>query len=417
MIPLDVRSAKKKAHPRAPSPEVLASLPEHYLVGTRSEPWSSSCQRLPTAWPEKPRCAQRVALCLTGSARTFVRSHVYRSVATNLMGGLQASKTDVFIVTRLDDVEPKGQVGYNHERIDASKEALLEALTPLAPRAVLLDTGNASAVVYGVPHNSECVVAGFMGESRNRLMRSVAQPASWAACLRLVKQAEAEMGGRQYDVVVKSRADLLWFYPHPRVCSLAPNTIYTHSWIDHHFVLPRHLADEILSTVERYTTCRGQFAHRTVERWLGEAISRAVGAQPPLMCRQRRASPLSPVGGGAGAGAGLEVVMFPAGLVRTNSTDSDARVAAREYCASYVLMGRQRPGQSPGPPPCDVSSPETIARLHAALSQCLRRAYPEEARTLRVSSHAMREWWSKSSLCMQTSRLEMRVGLPRWPMF
>jgi len=244
-----------------------------------------------------------VAVCLAGGVRTLVRPHVHRSIAENLLGGLEAL-VHVFAVLRLGDVAPKGDAAHarEHSSVDASRAELRGALTALAPflRALYLDDGDApegERAAYGVRRNPRCAMRGFMGRSAAHEMRSVAQPASWAVCMALIERAEhngAEQtsdsrargrfahGRAEYDWVVRAlhlhlyattrkqprplttthdhsrplttthdhsrpltttqvraRPDAYWFAAHPAACALRPLTTYVHIWNDHHFVLPR----------------------------------------------------------------------------------------------------------------------------------------------------------------------------------
>ena len=66
-----------------------------------------------------------------------------------------------------------------------------------------------------------------------------------------------------------------------------------------------------------------------------------------------------------------------------------------------MLMASRPNGSADTVPPCDVQGHQSFRRpLQAAGLQCLRRAYPEEAATMRTKSSYISDWWSKSSLCV-----------------
>mmetsp|Transcript_35290 Transcript_35290/g.92615 ORF Transcript_35290/g.92615 Transcript_35290/m.92615 type:complete len:342 (-) Transcript_35290:321-1346(-) len=323
---------------RPPCDAVNAIPATGYPVGTKLEPWAKQCKRVvPTPACHALSCGNdggHAAVCLVGSARTFVRPHVVKAFRTNLLAALQASKIDVFAVMRLDDVNPKEQAWYNHVKLDVDQADLVSALSQIGPSAAVIDTGNSSESVYGVSYNPRCSIksGAFMGASRNHLMRSVAQPASWKKCMDLIEAAEASNPMHPgYDWIIKTRADLYWFFPHPPLCSLSPKVIYVHSWVDHHFALPRHIARAIMSTVEDYQRCDGVLSHMRVEGWLSAAINAAASdltspsaatARPSLQCRMpnvdRRVD-----GRGGRQVPGISFVHFPAAIIRANSSETE----------------------------------------------------------------------------------------------
>lgn len=387
------------AHPqvRLPTPLPTAS----FLVSDAADQAWASCNAVrsrPACAERGVRTAQRVAVCLTGAARTFVRPHITRAFSSNLIDALQARTVDVFAVMRATDVDAKRQASYDHERLDASPQALAMALAAVKPRAVSLDRGNPNETAYGVPYNADCTVSGFMGESRNHLMRSIAQPASWQQCVSLITRAE-QLDGAAYDWVIRTRADLFWFFRHPPVCALAPRVAYMHHWVDHHFILPRrrwwsswrrspdHDHDDLATAVmgrmiDAYTRCgRGApaaFPHHTLESWLQATLTAAASGRVHT-ARCARAPPAAASSGARQQGtprAGLSTLLFPAALVRNHSGESNAKMAAWAYCVPYVLLGGRVLGANkPAVPPC--RGPHEKA-LQGALATCLRRAYPDE---------------------------------------
>ena len=92
-----------------------------------------------------------------------MRPHVRRSIVTNMFNALQAKRVDVFAVMRASDVDPKVQRFFDHARVDATRSALEEALTSLSPRAIQIDVGNSSEVVYNLTYNPDCRMQGFIG--------------------------------------------------------------------------------------------------------------------------------------------------------------------------------------------------------------------------------------------------------------
>ena len=307
-----------------------------------------------------PRQESRVAICLAGGVRTFARPHVHRSIATNLISGLDAH-VDVFAILRLADVSPKGSLEEReHSRVDASRADLKKALAALgtALRSVVLD--NSSSSVYGVKHNPKCELRGFMGKSYEHGMRSVAQPASWARCLDHIEEAERGNGGVQYDWVIRSRPDAYWFAPHPPACALPTDAIMAHVWNDLHFVLPRQAATLVLrGMLSQYTSCDGRFIHETPERWLHAAMSSATTSDCAAAAARGRTK--------------RGQLVFPFSLVRRNAHEPDAWMGcAQNYIVPYGLANKSAN-------PCEGDHSESaLKKMHASLLKCIRWAYPEE---------------------------------------
>ena len=402
-LPFDLDELRTTQHP----PHVHAQHREYRLPDYLfSNLWSGGpgCSAVPTRPPcETTTCDacrdQRVALCLTGSPRSFVRPHVYSAFKSHLIGGLDASTTDVFVVTRLEDADRKVQEVHNHSRQDATREQLVRALAPLRPRAVSLDSGNPSQRVYGVRYNERCShnSSGFIGFSRDHIMRSVAQPASWTACMGMVEAAE-RMDRRRYDWVIKSRSDLFWYAAHPHVCSLTRGYIHTNmydTWLDHHFVLPRRVALSIMRLADAYESCDGTFAYTTVEDWLRARMlnETRLNADDMPQCvelvNQTTRSKHRPYN--VSSVAGVTTVGFPFVLLRNSSFEPDANRMARKSCMPYATLdGKSMEAL------CEEARKHGIDRDGAqrAFMRCMSDAYPEDRMPADFHGDTNRHWWN-----------------------
>ena len=265
----------------------------------------------------------RVGLCLAGHPRTFTRPHVYNSIRSNLIGGLNA-RVDVVAIMSLAYLPPKLH-GWASPPSDSavSTTALQKALAAIRPRAVVLDNDSGGGGAgYGTGLNPRCATPhGFMGSdahgSGQHVMRTVAQPASWSACLDLLEGFEREDGAR-YAFVVRSRPDAWWFRPHPAASCLSPRVIYVHDWLDMHFVLPREAAPAIMrGMLHEYTNCNATFPHAALEAWLRHTVVKLVLASQPASTEPApSASPLAPLW--------VTQLIFPFALIRNDSKQSDA---------------------------------------------------------------------------------------------
>ena len=167
----------------------------------------------------------RVAVCVVGTARTFVRPHVHGSLRRRVIDVLArgAAVVDVFAVMSLRDAAPKGQAGWDAASVDVTRAQLAAALAAVAPRATGLFEPEPSA---------------------DLAERAALQARHWRWCGALVARAE-RADGAAYTHVVKTRPDLLWFADHPELARFAqadasyfqPTFSRTKPWLsDWHFL-------------------------------------------------------------------------------------------------------------------------------------------------------------------------------------
>ena len=305
----------------------------------------------------KPRACTsdrlRVAVCLAGTVRTLTREHVFESIAERLVGGLQAGRTDVFAVLRLEDTSPKRQRGWNFASVPASHDALTRALGPLRPRAVVIEEEERVGLI-----NPRCQLWGFMGHGADLTMRSVAQPASWERCLRAIRRAEAA-DGRRYDLVVRARPDAWWYRNSPPACSLMDRLsahqyafgerggVAPDQWghIDQHFVVARRGADAIFSgMMDEYRRCNGTtFPHSFLESWLLTTFQEVSKQENLTLAR----------------------VNFPHVLVRSDARQPSAEGHCNRAGISFgfCMCGAYPESCEHSPPPAPSRSPPAPSRL------------------------------------------------------
>ena len=227
----------------------------------------------------------RTAVCLAGAPRTLTREHVHRSIAERLLLPLRAngSVADVFVVLSLRDAAPKEQQDNRFARVDATESDVRAALAALAPRDVEIREASAAP-----PANPACAFRGFMGEGADNLARSLAQPAKWETCWRMLLRAESADGAR-YDFVVRARPDAWWFGAHPAPAAFDARRAAAHRLhSDWHFVLPRALAEAVMAGMIRaYRACNASLPkreawkirkHSSLEAWLLESMHDAAAA-------------------------------------------------------------------------------------------------------------------------------------------
>jgi hypothetical protein len=216
--------------------------------------------RARTLAPSNASCnGVRVAVCMCGHPRTFVRPHVYESIARELVGGLQGhvswdassnwptsgQSVDVFAVMGYGDAEPKRIRGWNFAGVNSSEDDVARALAALQPRVV----ERLSKPL--LPTNPRCRAHRDFGGAE----RVIAQPAAWARCLEHIVAAEEADGVQcvtrsslgspvpphccikqsccavshlrivagcryRYDWVVRTRPDAFWHGRHPPLCRM-----------------------------------------------------------------------------------------------------------------------------------------------------------------------------------------------------
>mmetsp|Transcript_48763 Transcript_48763/g.144078 ORF Transcript_48763/g.144078 Transcript_48763/m.144078 type:complete len:424 (+) Transcript_48763:470-1741(+) len=208
----------------------------------------------------------RAAVCLTGHVRTFSRPHVFESIRTNLLDALSASVVDVFAVLALRDAGMKMQRGWNHMPTDVLSYADLAApLARVRARAVAFETA-----VGEVHLNRNCTL-----NSRNTppsyVTRLADQWRKMERCFGLVERAE-QSDGVPYDVIVRSRPDLLWLRPHPPLQRDTAMADFRFPMMEWHATLPRANASLIFSLFSRYSACRGAERPFDAPRFTAEEV-------------------------------------------------------------------------------------------------------------------------------------------------
>jgi len=280
----------------------------------------------PAAIPPPPTIVReagqrtRVAVCLTGHPRSFVRRHVHTSIQRQLLGGLRGhgAQVDVFAVLGLVDAPSKPNSAWRFSRMDSGEKETWRAIGHLRPRSVLrvpLDWGPAQV-------NQRCgnaQMANGLGKAVSPqswyARRLVPQIAAWATCHEEVQRAEHH-DGVPYDFVVRSRPDVWWHAPHPPLCDASsPHNCTRGAWLhqlrcseqpgfpDQHFVLPRPLVHVLRDLLDQYRGCNGPFPYNSLEDWLMTNVQYA--AEELSLPKMRRIS-------------------FPFVVVRNSSTEASA---------------------------------------------------------------------------------------------
>jgi hypothetical protein len=208
----------------------------------------------------------RIAVCVTGSARTLWAPRVYRSMFTNAISALGAN-TSVFMDLKLaapgtaqtakDNVDEPGK-GHVH----VTKAMLQPALDLLRPERVQFDSPASSLPAEGLP--AGCTVSGFAADHLAGLM---GQWLGTASCFKMVEEHEAKQGAR-FDWVMRLRTDDVWFSSLPPWCALQPGEAVfeialnpgdkprpqARGGVDWWFILPRASAPVVFNLAKEVST-------------------------------------------------------------------------------------------------------------------------------------------------------------------
>ena len=232
----------------------------------------------------------RVAVCLTGHARTFLRPHVRASILRNLLWQRAAqAQIDVFAIISAGD-SYKRMGGWNTSLVMAADDAELAAsVSSLSPRVFQIVRRP-----WLQPNPSCNVSSAYFRRNHERVL---AQPSAWAQCYDNIERAE-RADGAMYDWVMRTRPDAFWYSPHPRLCRprehLHPIVLNAAPFLDNHFVLPRSAAYQVMRHMAMgYTRCNTTWELNSLEhRLFVYAHETAVRLNVPL---ERWAFPMTVV--------------------------------------------------------------------------------------------------------------------------
>ena len=268
----------------------------------KATPAPTPCQTLHTA-----------AVCLVGGARSFLRPHVHRSIHWAL--DALAARVDVFATLSLEDAPVKRQGGWAFAAMRTLSTAeVLDALAPWDPRAVdFYNSSDAPALV-----NRGCTHSDFFKAFPERL---AVQLHTWANCMAQIEAAE-RVGAYRYDIVVRTRPDAYWRAAHPPVCvgsGQAEALTHVFPFSDQHFVMPRSVADGVLSGMHTtYKNCSGRWREPNgLNPWLMKVLWVGCAA---FKCKVRAAA-------------------LPFALVRDSAEEPSARSLCCASCAALECAG------------------------------------------------------------------------------
>lgn len=227
----------------------------------------------------------QVAVCISGIARAFVQSLVYRSFKAHVLDAIGAPVT-AFARLKLEDARYMGR------RVSVSREAVLRALAAVGiplERTVLLnhsshsfaDCEEYSTDSIGRQRHNRTVSSGALC-SANYLHAAVGQMESRYFGVQLVERYENRTGTR-FDWVLFARPDLLWYRPLRPWCFFATKrtTLTAVAVIDFAFLLPRAKVVPVLQAPHlRYHSCTEDLPRcKTLEHYQRGAW-KAVGVYP-----------------------------------------------------------------------------------------------------------------------------------------
>ena len=210
----------------------------------------------------------RVAVCVVGGARTFVKEQAWRSLRRNLVEGLGgvglaagSTAPDVhFHLKTIDDEPKKKQQEWHFDRLDVSRAGVCAAACAFAPTSLELLAAAHAGPAHAAARKRGCFGAGFWKDEAN-LDRAVSQWSSFAACGASIRRAEAA-AGRQYEAVALTRPDLVWYGSVQPFClqDLTQTTVHRgpakwNSTLEWLLLMPRNHAESLLATATLFDRC------------------------------------------------------------------------------------------------------------------------------------------------------------------
>lgn len=197
---------------------------------------------------------ETMAICMSGPARTLVDSDVQEGFNTYIRSskyarGLSGEVPDLFMYVRVGDSTQARNLG-RAWLADTNVSAVQEAIDAMNPTASRIDESsgrfdNPNLRKLGVV--PECFEADWWQDTTN-VLRAMNFFEGWDTCHNMLEQQERKLG-RQYDLVMFTRPDLLWKQGIP-VQWFSPNSAYF--GIDWWSIVPRNISRNLSNTLSDY---------------------------------------------------------------------------------------------------------------------------------------------------------------------
>lgn len=201
----------------------------------------------------------RMAVCLSGTARTLTNDEVADSLKTFMAevavpGFHSKTQPDLFAYLALGD-----QVSYScRDTVNASRATVRRVLDRAgATNYTLVDMPNETTDAHVgefLGHKDECFTEGVWALPLKG-SAALSQIIHMQKCLGLVIEEESKFK-RQYDVVVIARPDLIYWSPFPEdfLSDVFNNDTVVHD-SDHFIAMPRHVANGLVPKGRKLVDC------------------------------------------------------------------------------------------------------------------------------------------------------------------
>jgi hypothetical protein len=205
-------------------------------------------------WPSTSRRSLRIAICISGMVRSFIKPAVFQSIKHNLIQALlsdhgQDYHYDIFLNLMTKDAPRK----YGDDSTQATPEITQEDLEP-----ALAHLGNVRTVRLYTQHLHGEAVASECKQLPSDMPGGFLQFIGTWEAFQLTRAYEIAHGFT-YDWVIRMRADIGWFRPTYPLSTIPPTSVYVtsnHYMLSDHFALmPRHLAYSYFSLVTKPLFC------------------------------------------------------------------------------------------------------------------------------------------------------------------
>jgi hypothetical protein len=216
-------------------------------------------------------------------------------MAKNLIIPLRRSTSalDVFLLLNVGNAQVKDQKGFQDTYPPNNMTKIRAAMNAIGPRVVRIHgaASDSEQPRYQVDINGNCTMKSDY--LKNNIGRALEQLTSWRECYDTMREVENE--GVEFDYLVRTRPDMLWYNPHPSFEKVtAPRPSLSRFWTsptvsssrpplissknmnsDMYFGIPRFAAKAFfLGILDTYTRCKGNFRYPDPEHWVSGHLAK-----------------------------------------------------------------------------------------------------------------------------------------------
>lgn len=224
----------------------------------------------------------KIAICIAGAVRTFVRPLLHRTIRTYLVEAV-GGDTDVFLYLKTQDMRGDSSKYYGATMKPAEDALLQTAIDFVRPVNYKIEN---QTMYYAVNPKVRLPNLVSEGNKTHFLQAVLGNLHNCRECWHMILEQEAKMHQR-YDFVIRTRPDVSWYLPAQPYCFwsayiskpgelISHNTIFTtRDWV---FFMKRDLAEKYMDGILRhYEACQDCFYNETIAETLIPSLLREQG--------------------------------------------------------------------------------------------------------------------------------------------